>query len=197
MFWPRMSSSPAPDDSSMSARSSSTTGADNPTVSGRFMQYSWGRKVETDDVSVSPKPLPSRALGKLSAILATVAGGGGAPPYVTSSTWDTSKSAKLGWLMASQMIAGTDVMRLMRSSTTARRNACTSKAVMMTTVPPRELVTSNWLLQPVTWNIGTEMRFRSEVPPCRFMTRRHVSALERKFSWVVMAPLGNPVVPLV
>ena len=29
------------------------------------------------------------------------------------------------------------------------------------------------------------------------MTRRHVSQLDRKFSWVVIAPLGKPVVPLV
>ncbi len=29
------------------------------------------------------------------------------------------------------------------------------------------------------------------------MMRRHVSLLDRKFSWVVIAPFGNPVVPLV
>ncbi len=28
-------------------------------------------------------------------------------------------------------------------------------------------------------------------------TRRQVSLFERKFSWVVIAPLGKPVVPLV
>jgi len=58
-------------------------------------------------------------------------------------------------------------------------------------------VMSSWLLQPVTWNIGTEMRLRMSSPASKPITRRHVSQLERKFSCVVMAPLGKPVVPLV
>ena len=31
---------------------------------------------------------------------------------------------------------------------------------MITTVPPSISVISSWLLQPVTWNMGTEMRLR-------------------------------------
>ena len=42
-----------------------------------------------------------------------------------------SKSAKFGWFIASQKIAGTDVSMLICSSTIARRNACTSKAGMI------------------------------------------------------------------
>ena len=59
---------------------SSTTGAANPTVSGRAWQYSWGRNVDTDDVSVRPKPLPRRAFGNDSSSLAMTSGGVGAPP---------------------------------------------------------------------------------------------------------------------
>ena len=35
------------------------------------------------------------------------------------------------------------------------------------------------------------------MPDGSLVTRRHVSLLDRKFSWVVIAPLGKPVVPLV
>ena len=94
-------------------------------------------------------------------------------------------------------MAGTDVSTLIRSSTDARRKACTSKAGMITTVPPSISVMSSWLLQPVTWNIGTEIRLRISTSSGKPITRRQVSQFERKFSCVVMAPLGKPVVPLV
>ena len=93
-------------------------------------------------------------------------------------------------------MAGTVTRVLIRSSSMARRKAPTSKAGMIATVPPRYMVASSWLLQPVTWNSGTEIRPRR---PSRSAesARRQVSALDRKFSWVVTAPLGKPVVPLV
>ena len=46
-----------------SSRSTSTGGAAKPTVSGRSSAYSSGRHVDTDEVSVSPKPLARRAFG--------------------------------------------------------------------------------------------------------------------------------------
>ena len=54
-------------------------------------------------------------------------------------------------------------------------------------------------MQPVTWNSGTDTRLRVAGPVVRSMsiTRIAVSTLERKFSWLVIAPLGKPVVPLV
>ncbi len=60
------------------------------------------------------------------------------------------------------------------------------------------MATRSWLLQPVTWNSGTDTSVRSGGPSgsSRRM-RRHVSQLDRKFSCVVTAPLGKPVVPLV
>jgi hypothetical protein len=67
---------------------------------------------------------------------------------------------------------------------------------MITAVPPTYSATSSWLLQPVTWNSGTEIRVRSPEGSTD-SERRQVSALDRKFSWLVTAPLGNPVVPLV
>ena len=47
---------------------------------GRERAYSWGRKVATDEHSVRPKPLPTRALGKASMIRPTRSGAMGAPP---------------------------------------------------------------------------------------------------------------------
>src|SRR5256885_187172 len=43
-----------------------------------------------------------------------------------------------------------------RSASMACRNAPTSKTGMITAVPPTYRATSSWLLQPVTWNSGTE-----------------------------------------
>ena len=106
-------------------------------------------------------------------------------------------SAKFGWLIASQKIAGTDVRMLICSSTIACRNACTSNAGMTTVVPLSWVVMISWLLQPVTWNSGTDTRLRRWTSSGKRMTRRQVSLFDRKFSWVVIAPLGNPVVPLV
>ena len=69
----------------------------------------------------------------------------------------------------------------MRSSTIAWRNCCTSKAGMITVVPPIWIVMISWLLQPVTWNIGTEMRLRmwsscgeADDPPARLGVRQEV-----------------------
>ena len=68
---------------------------------------------------------------------------------------------------------------------------------MTTAVPPMYSATSSWELQPVTWNSGTEIRVRRSAPGSADSPRRQVSTLERKFSWLVTAPLGKPVVPLV
>ena len=86
---------------------------------------------------------------------------------------------------------------LMPSSTVAVQEACTSNAGMMTVVPASSVVTMSWLLQPVTWNSGTDTRFRRSCALWQHHDRRQVSLFDRKFSWVVIAPLGNPVVPLV
>ena len=66
-------------------------------------------------------------------------------------------------------------------------------------VPPSANCRSSWVLQPVTWNSGTDTRLRFPGPSARSSarTRIAVSMLDRKFSWVVTAPLGAPVVPLV
>ena len=64
-------------------------------------------------------------------------------------------------------------------------------------MPFNWVVTISWLLQPVTWNRGTETRLRTWTSSGKDMTRRQVSLFDRKFSWVVIAPLGDPVVPLV
>ena len=93
-------------------------------------------------------------------------------------------------------MAGTVTIVSIASSSIARRNAATSKTGMITAVPPTYRATSSWLLQPVTWNSGTEIRVRSPVGSTD-RARRQVSALDRKFSWLVTAPLGKPVVPLV
>ncbi len=57
-------------------------------------------------------------------------------------------------------MAGTVTMVSMRSSSMARRKAPTSKAGMITAVPPTYMATSSWLLHPVTWNSGTEINVR-------------------------------------
>ena len=54
-------------------------------------------------------------------------------------------------------------------------------------------------MHPVTWKSGTDTRLRVDGPSARSTpsTRIAVSTLDRKFSWLVIAPLGKPVVPLV
>ncbi len=99
--------------------------------------------------------------------------------------------------MASQYTAGTDVSELIRSSPISFRNACTLNAGMMTVVPPEAHMGSNWLLQPVTWNSGTETSVRTLPSKGSGTMRRQVSMFERNPSCVVIAPLGKPVVPLV
>ena len=94
-------------------------------------------------------------------------------------------------------MAGTVIMTSMRSSSMARRNAPISKAGMIAAVPPVYIASRSWVLQPVTWNSGTEIRVRRLGPGSAESARRQVSALDRKFSWLVTAPLGKPVVPLV
>src|SRR5260221_10829058 len=100
-----MSSSPTPDSASGSSSDRSTLGTAKPTESACVSAYSCGRNVETDDVSVSPKPLPTLALPNEDLIVPTSEGAIGAPPYVASSTFDRSNSSMLGWVRAYQKIA--------------------------------------------------------------------------------------------
>ena len=69
----------------------------------------------------------------------------------------------------------------------------------MKTRAPSSLQTSSWLLQPVTWNNGTLISVASEGPSALStpMQRNAFSVFARKFSCEVIAPFGNPVVPLV
>ena len=96
-------------------------------------------------------------------------------------------------------MAGTLVSRSIRSAATVRRNVRTWKTGRTTVVPCSAICTNSWLLQPVTWNSGTETRLRVDGPVARStaFTRSAVSTLDRKFSWLVIAPFGKPVVPLV
>ena len=105
-------------------------------------------------------------------------------------TWDTSRSLKLGWLTASQKMAGVPTTQSVRYSTMALRRSLTLKTGRMTLGTPRRAVTSSWLLQPVTWNSGTEMSMRTPSSAPWNDDRRQVSMFERKFSCVVIAPLG-------
>src|SRR3954447_21406128 len=155
-----MRSSPTPLCGSRSSTRRSTVGAANPTESAWVSAYSCGRKVDTDDVSVNPKPLPTRACGKPALIRPTSDGAIGAPPYVACSTRDRSYDAMSGCDNAYQKMAGTDVTTRMSSSTIARRNRCTSN-VGITIVAPRSANVGNSCeLHPVTWNSGTDTRLR-------------------------------------
>ncbi len=77
-----------------------------------------------------------------------------------------------------------------------RSNAPTSNAGMTTVVPA-----ASTYEQLAVAAGDVEQRHRHQVAQVdgagKRMMRRHVSLFDRKFSWVVMAPLGNPVVPLV
>src|SRR3954463_12028457 len=97
-----MSSSPTPVGGSGSSTARSTVGTAKPTESACVSAYSCGRNVDTDDVSVSPKPLPTRALPNEDLIRATSDGAIGAPPYVASSTPDRSNSLAFGCVSAYQ-----------------------------------------------------------------------------------------------
>ena len=74
-----------------------------------------------------------------------------------------------------------------------------SNAESITTAPPPRSATSAWLWHPVTWNSGTTTSVRRSAPDTGGIphTRNAVSTLASTFSCVCMAPLGNPVVPLV
>jgi len=171
-------------------------GTANPTESACVSAYSCGRNVDTDDVSVSPNPLPTRAFGKPCLIRPTSDGAIGAPPYVACSTLLRSYDATSGCDSAYQKIAGTLVTTLMRSSTIARRNRPTSNVGMTIVQPPSASVGSSCELQPVTWKSGTETRLRSGSNPSRSpRTRMTFSTFVTKLPCVVIAPLGNPVVP--
>src|SRR5438270_11357111 len=145
-----MSSSPTPDCGSGCSTLRSTVGTAKPTESACVSAYSCGRNVETDDVSVSPKPLPTRALGKPALMRATSDGAIGAPPYVACSTLLKSYDANSGRDSAYQKMAGTVVTTLMSSSTIACKNRSTSNTGMMTVQPPSDSVGSSCELHPVT-----------------------------------------------
>ena len=68
---------------------------------------------------------------------------------------------------------------------------------MITVAPPDSQLGRSWLLHPVTWNSGTDTSVRTLPSKGSGTMRRQVSMFERNPSCVVIAPLGNPVVPLV
>ena len=69
----------------------------------------------------------------------------------------------------------------------------------ISTRPPNSSIGISWLLQPVTWNSGTDTSVEMPGPSPRsiFRHRKAFSLLVRKFSLEVIAPFGKPVVPLV
>ncbi len=79
--------------------------------------------------------------------------------------------------------------RLIRSSLIARRNACTSNAGIITIASPDSQVGSNWLLQPVTWNNGTETKLRTLPSVGSLTTRRQVSMFDRNLRASSSRPL--------
>jgi hypothetical protein len=101
----------------------------------------------------------------------------------------------LGCVSAYQKIAGTVVTTLTCSSTIARRKRCTSNNGITIVVPASDSVGSSCELHPVTWNSGTDTRLRIGSPSRGSRMRMTFSMLVRKFSCVVIAPLGKPVVP--
>ena len=68
---------------------------------------------------------------------------------------------------------------------------------MTTDVPPSAICVMNCELQPVTWNSGTEISVAWSGTRGSSRQRMTFSMVVRKFSWVIIAPLGRPVVPLV
>ena len=69
----------------------------------------------------------------------------------------------------------------------------------ISTRPPSSSTGISWLLQPVTWNSGTETSVDIPGPSERSIDRQRnaFSLLARKLPCVVIAPFGKPVVPLV
>ena len=88
-------------------------------------------------------------------------------------------------------------MKVIRSVVSAAIRAGWSSAGMMTAAPPTWVATSNWELQPVTWNSGTEISVRSFGPMSAGIPRQRSMfwLLVRNVSCVVGTPLGCPVVP--
>src|SRR5438093_1158015 len=74
----------------------STTGMAKPTESACSSASSWGKKDVREEVSVRPKPLPTRALGNAFMIACTASAAIGAPPYETQRTWLRSVCANSG-----------------------------------------------------------------------------------------------------
>src|SRR5260370_40316502 len=107
-----------------------------------------------------------------------------------------STSLKLGWLMASQNTAGTEVRVLMRSSLVNFKKVCTLNVGMITVVPPPSHATRNWLLQPVTGDSGTATSGRMLPSKARWLTRRQGARVARNASCLAFASHGEPVVPL-
>ena len=144
-------------------------------------QYSSGRNVDTDDVSVSPKPLPSRAFGNDVRSRAITSG--------------RRRRAAVG---DPADVAHVEVgeVRLVHRQPEDRRHRGEHVDLLVDDRPQEGLhlerrhdhrraaqwsVMSNWLLQPVTWNSGTETRLRmlrssgkSDDPPARLAVRQEV-----------------------
>ena len=77
------------------------------------------------------------------------------------------------------------------------RKSFASNRGMTTDVPPSASWVRNCELQPVTWNSGTEISVAWSGSRGSSRQRITFSTLVSRFSWVFIAPLGRPVVPLV
>ena len=97
-------------------------------------------------------------------------------------------------------MAGTETSWLTPCSPTAvKKPSKSSGPERISTRPPSSSSGISWLLQPVTWNSGTETSVEISGPSERSigLQRSAFSLLVRKFPCEVIAPFGKPVVPLV
>src|SRR5271163_4735246 len=97
-------------------------------------------------------------------------------------------------------MAGTDTSWLTACEPTASKNPSRSSGPeRISTLPPSSSTGISWLLQPVTWNSGTDTSVDIVGPSERSANRQRneLSLLVTKLPWEVIAPLGKPVVPLV
>ncbi len=93
-------------------------------------------------------------------------------------------------------MVGTPCSAVQRSSATVRSVASGSKASPGKTMhAPVAVQASTDITMPKQWYSGTGMHRRSV--PCRFIAMATKRALLTTLTWVSVAPLGAPVVPLV
>ena len=122
-----------------------------------------------------------------------VAGGIGAPPKPPTRQADRSCFAKSACNRHRLYIAGTMIVKLMRSRATRDKNSAALKDGTINSVPPRPRVTIISPTSPVTWLNGTATAPRSSAlsdKPCAKCNTECTT-----LRCVSIAPLGKPVVP--